>query len=572
MRLLKSFPFSTIVILLVIGYSAITLFFLTFLIPPFQKADEYGHYWRAIAVSKGTLFCDTSNQGLIEKKYLDFKNYFQVENHVFKETSLFPISLITHYNKIFNSNSTGKFNAGLCQNSPFGYFFNIVGFYLGNFLFENNLLIQFYLMRIVPALVYFVLVLCLQRRIKNYNVRLFYLIFSFLPMILHQVSAISLDSSIFIFFNPLVYLILSDVTSAQIQKRITYGNLVFFFAGLISLIKPIYIPLLFLGFLFKFSKKSLLFILITLILIGYQVKTYENYPLSPNLFSLKAQKQIIFSDPIFFFRAINNFLNSKRLVIPRFMEIFGVFGWADSSINFFLVLSLFFILTSLLWKTEIFLNKRSQIIFSLAILGTIILVFYGTYLGASRVGSKVLVGLQGRYFLPIFPFLLIFLRSIDLRYLVLMTAFLLVFNIFFTLKGRYYNYFYNPRLGKNCNKALDKNKTLTIDKDFKINISRREAKDENQKIILGFCLKIRNLSERPSYTYKLEFFDKNMNLIDRHYLRLTNNLIPEKIFTFINDQVSKSEMNILRITPIYKEDYEAPIEIDPQTIDLVYAF
>lgn len=124
----------------------------------------------------------------------------QVESHVFKFKTFFPVSLIKNYNQLFklDKEDSSKFEVGLCQNSPFGYLFNIIGFYLGQ-IFNLNLLYQFYLMRLIPALFYLFFVFILEKNIINPPSKIFFLVFSSLPMILHQISAISLDSSIFIF-------------------------------------------------------------------------------------------------------------------------------------------------------------------------------------------------------------------------------------------------------------------------------------------------------------------------------------------------------------------------------------
>ena len=73
--------------------SFILIFFLlmvfTFLVPPFHKPDEYGHFIRALSVSNGFLFCSKLKN-----------NEIQLENQFIKLNKSYPLAKITLDKKI----------------------------------------------------------------------------------------------------------------------------------------------------------------------------------------------------------------------------------------------------------------------------------------------------------------------------------------------------------------------------------------------------------------------------------------------------------------------------------------
>ena len=548
-------------------------FFLLFLVPPFQKADEYGHYWRMIGVKEGYFFCSDDNIQYINKKYIDFKDYFRVEQHVFKPTTSFPTSLIFNFSSFFNLNkSEFKTKIGLCQNSPFGYIFNIVGFLLGDF-FNLNLLFQFYLARLFPFIVFLILFNFFYSFLKEKYLKFYFLFFSTIPMIIHQITAISLDSALFIFLYVALFTFL--ILNSQNNKLSKRVRIFFYFLNLISLffvsfIKPIYFPLMLISILIYFSFKAFIFILIASFLIIFQVNQYLNYPLNPILFSLEAQKKIVFEDPIFFIESIINLIKDNQILISNIYGIFGVFGWTDSSISYFFVILYLLLFFFLSYKIKLRLSPIKFLFLFLICITTVILVLYGTYLGATTVGERIVLGLQGRYFLPVFPFILLsakFLRVKLIYYFLFMV--IIILNIFDVLKFRYFNRTVALKYedSKCAMQKITSNNFLELKNEIEFNLINRK----NDKII-GICLFIKSKKSNSGYiTYKISVFNQNNDLIERFYLRLLGEFDGKNEFKF------KKPYNLRKIkvsiSPFFKNKNESYIKINKDIFgDLIYSF
>src|SRR5689334_19236096 len=62
--------------ILFFAYVGVALLILTFFVPPFQKADEAGHYWRSVALTNLDVACSKDADGkyyyAMKRKYADF--------------------------------------------------------------------------------------------------------------------------------------------------------------------------------------------------------------------------------------------------------------------------------------------------------------------------------------------------------------------------------------------------------------------------------------------------------------------------------------------------------------------
>jgi hypothetical protein len=145
-----------------------------------------------------------------------------------------------------------------------------------------------------------------------------------------------LDSTLFI---ALLCLIGFFIKYKESENKI-YLFFSFCFATLVVITKPIYLPILI--FYLNYDKKYSFLIIFILFVTLFHGKIYEDYPLNKTLFSLKAQKSIVFSDPLYFFKAIINFFNSEDLLIARFIELIGTFGWMHLCLFILYYLGIYF--------------------------------------------------------------------------------------------------------------------------------------------------------------------------------------------------------------------------------------
>jgi len=121
------------------------------------------------------------------------------------------------------------------------------------------------------------------------------------------------------------------------------------------------------------------------------------------------------------FSILEIIIKTTFIKFPFYLQgVIGIFGWLEYGLDYFtyffyILLILFTIYQTKLEKKLLLLNWQN------IILGSIIFIFYLfllfiNYLFWTPYKSKVIEGIQGRYFLLIFPFLLFFLINIRQRY------------------------------------------------------------------------------------------------------------------------------------------------------------
>lgn len=131
----------------------------------------------------------------------------------------------------------------------------------------------------------------------------------------------------------------------------------------------------------------------------------------------------------------------------------------------------------------------------------------------------MILGLQGRYFLIFLPILLLIskeftLKLIRLNILLLVIFIFITFNIFSTIKNRYFNYFSNSKLGKKCIDGSKISDVIVVNQEFKKKLFNRTCDRESiESLVIGFCIKIINEKDSPSYTYRIELMMIKINLL-----------------------------------------------------------
>jgi uncharacterized membrane protein len=159
----------------------------------------------------------------------------------------------------------------------------------------------------------------------------------------------------------------------------------------------------------------------------------------------------------------------------------------DASLPFYLILSWYLFLINIGFNLSVKFSKLEKFTFILALLFGILFIFYGTYLGASTVGSEVVLGLQGRYFIPLLP-LFLFVISKGKKFKLAKTTFVLIFLLFLAtiflthniINNRYYNFQLAGIVDERCSKYVNDNAIAV--KKF-----TSQLKVENNRNIVGIC-------------------------------------------------------------------------------------
>lgn len=383
----------------------IGLLFLVLMIPGFV-ADEPAHIYRAYDISKGIFITPIDEDGKSSSnipKDLNLNERDSFDNYKALNDKLHEESNYEETEELFNP-AQGY--------NPIMYIFSSIAFLIGR-TFSLNTFLVVYLARIFNFIIFLILGYYAIKLIPIGKLVLF--IYFFNPMLIHQAASVSADSiinSIVLFFIAFVlHLYCQEKEMTKKQKIIFIIN-----AIAISLAKYVYFPVIFISLILLKSKaigekknRKILYITIgiTLILaiasylIGSRYEDLGVYAKEHNVNSIEQIKNII-THPITYISTI--FYTLSQFGEYYFYGFAGKYlGWINILVNSVPILIYGFLLgiSPILEKNEKQLQKKDKIIFNIVFLIVFVLVLTGMYLINSEVGSNIIEGVQGRYFIPI---------------------------------------------------------------------------------------------------------------------------------------------------------------------------
>lgn len=406
----------------------ISLFFgfiYVILLPPFQSVDEAAHFYRGYEISSGTFL----------SKKIDNKvgDYLPSSLEKFASRYTFLIKNIDkkiNVNYIINSaqiklnpNET-KFiefkNTALY--SPMCYLTQVPGMYIAKAFGVNPLWI-FYLGRISNLIFFTVIGYISLKIIPFYKLPMMLLLL--MPMTLSLAGALTSDVMVIGMNFLWVAVLLKFLTDDKLVnfRRI---SILFLLAFILALSKSYFllIPLILLLPRSKFKNLThyLTCILGTLLISVLFFVLWQNFinrlgfDMNSSANSVE-QLEFIFSNP---FNYCVILLKTFIIKLPRILiTMIGVLGWQDTRLDF-----LTYILYPILIILSIISENRTNFEFKtwqvLIIFSDIVLAFFfiftTLYLMWSNVGSPIILGLNGKYFIPVMmPLLLLFHNKIYLQ-------------------------------------------------------------------------------------------------------------------------------------------------------------
>ncbi len=444
-------------------YMTLSLLIFTFLVPPFQKSDETAHFHRAVSLTNLDFFCSKDAKGEyffpMKRKYAELPDVLHT----------FDVSF--HYENKFDSHwlhpdlSDPKYNEEalvyrFCSLPIPGYLPNSLGILAGKL--SPNPLVSFYLGRLFGALFFAAAVVFALRKVPDRYRPIIYL-YAALPIVLHQVSAISYDAVQLSLF-PLLFAYLTRFVTQD--ERIRPRDLLIFMALLLWVVNVrlfSYFPLLLLFLVIEHAKMAPTwprylviaggFFLVTgaitaLFDLIYLPRAADSAPAGFGI-DAAAQVQFVLHHPWAFFEACYNTMKAQRGEgLSR--ETVAVFGWIDYTLNY-VPYYLFFALEAVVVYRTALLDRVAlrplQIFFLFATIAlTALSLFFSLYAVWTPVGINIIDGLQGRYFLGLLP-LSIFLISQVVVYfgrrqaamgLLTIVGVVLLFNMYRAVMLRYY--------------------------------------------------------------------------------------------------------------------------------------
>lgn len=457
------------VIALFFSFGVILSLFLTFIVPPFQKADEITHFHRAISVASGTLVCPKDSNGVFVNNIpsylarLPHDTYFDIVRS--DTNSSLPKSLL--FRLLLNSEWSSKpTNVAYSCVLPFIHYLPVGLILALPVSLGLNPIFIFFLGRltntIISLILFYFAVKIIPRKLKL--VPLFILS---LPMVLHQISSFSKDA-LHISFGVLAisYLFYFLKKKTLVKKE----ELIVFFTSLLMTVsaRPQYFLLAFLPFLIPFEKVerikhtrlpikilSFVFILLLggLIIWLLSTETYsanansyvgDSAPLIRNGFVYpELQLKYLQKEPLKFIEILDKTLNERSNFYIE--TLVGGFGWLEYKLSWFINFVYFALFTIVFIKTRRHfpnLSKVGFIILNLVMVGSVVGIFLSFYLYGSSVSTDVVGGVQGRYFIILLPLLLWSLSLVDRYFKGKLLGVILVFvlaSIMSTVGMRYYS-------------------------------------------------------------------------------------------------------------------------------------
>ena len=390
--------------------------FLIFIIPigliylcsmvPYQVADEPAHIIRAYEVYNDGQFIakldeNSKHRAIIPKALAEY-NLSNIKNY---EDLQEKWQIKTDYNETQEVYTEAQGYCGIA------YIFSGFGLWIAKIL-NLNILVGIYLARLLNFTFFVLLGYFAIKKIPFGKMVL--TLYMFMPMLIHQAASVSPDSminAVAIFF--IAYILYLTFKAEQVSKKeiaMIFGITIF-----LSLVKIVYLPLVGLLLLLicnkKIEKKKKLIIIIGSILIGlivgaswylYQSQYIDEreYVQSNNINATEQIKGIL-SNPINYAKTLKNTFNVMGE--DYLLGLVGnKLGWQSISVSDTYIIITIFILIIAGWfeKNEIAMNGKQRLWVLAISFGIILLVFTAMYISWSIVGSQIISGVKGRYFIP----------------------------------------------------------------------------------------------------------------------------------------------------------------------------
>jgi len=429
-----------------------------FILPPFQSVDEGMHFYRTYQISTGRLIAKKVDNKIGDKLPKSLSTFYELYvpfiKNIDKKTNkndivhIFKIPL--EKDNIIHTEFT---NTALY--SPICYLTQLPGVAIAKAI-KAPLAGIYYAGRLSNLLSYCLLVYFAIKIIPFFKLPL--MVISLMPMSLSLAGAFTCDVAVlglnFLWIAMILrFIISSKEDDGKIAVRIIIAA---FLAFLISLTKS-YILLLPLIFLippktFKTRKQYILFMasVIFAAIAGLTLWSLciKGLTLNMNTTCADAASQIIFikSHPLHY---IGVLLKTFIIKTPRLIiTMIGVLGWQDVKLDWITYIIypflIYFSVSADNFNFTLYKWQKYLIIVN-TIIGTVI-TYTSLYLMWSPVGNDVVLGLNGKYFIPMMlPLLLLFKKSTskfdceNVKIAIVIGLILILFSSELSLFHRFYN-------------------------------------------------------------------------------------------------------------------------------------
>ena len=391
--------------------------FWAYLIPPFQTPDETVHFYRAYEVAEGHMTSGHDENGRIGNYFSasiqEFADKVKVRDIIFHPEVKLSSEELEEAKKIYISEGNQIFYEfpSSAIYSPIPYLPQAIGIFIAKGLDWSvfNILLT---ARVFNLLAYALLTFYAIKIMPKLKGCLFLL--ALMPMSLHQAASISGDALLFgVAFLLIAYvcrLIFSEEATAFTKKDFL---IILALSLAVSLAKPAYFVLFLMLFLIPLQKyksrgaywKNNIAIGVLSIAALFSWMAFGNESAANND-PIEQTKWILLHPLQYTEQLLGTFLYGDQLPL----QFVGVLGWLDTPIPY--AISFLF---AILFTTSIIMEKRGEPEKKETVMrGLLLLVIYlieaaivvtMLFLAWPQDDPRMVLGVQGRYFIPIFPLL-----------------------------------------------------------------------------------------------------------------------------------------------------------------------
>ena len=394
-----------------------------FVTPPLQSPDEGVHFIRSYLLNDKQLFPIKNSEGKVGNylpsaivQFVDSTKYmcFHPENKYTYSQLIQNSSIKLDFrDTLFNDYQNAYSLAYLPQ--AFGmrvarelyYFFDDV---------TLSPALLMYFGRVFNLLLY---IICIYMAIKRTPIlKGTFLFLALMPMSIFQAASLSYD----VLINSVLFLWLAIIFDYAFSEttRVKYSELVIMalLFTLVNIAKPVYSPMLLMVLLIpknKIKKKPILtigsFLALNCVLyMGWSIlaKHLTSVAADSGASVFSDQVNYILSDPVQYIGIMLRTLTEMNYEI----SFYGVLGWLDTYFPsaFYLIGLAMLVVTVILDEqyNEARISNKTRIWSFMFGLGSIFLIFLALYTLWSPLKSNLIYGVQGRYFIPLIPTLVLF--------------------------------------------------------------------------------------------------------------------------------------------------------------------
>jgi len=384
-----------------------------FITPPFFVVpDEAYHFYKAYGISEGYVIPEKigNEAGVSIPEYT-----LDTISASFNQKINFEDVINSKVNINVNKN-TEKFvdmsRFAVVTYPPVPYAVSALAIKLGVF-FDLSPFVLLYMARFANFLIWFFLVYLAIKIIPVHKWVL--LMIALMPMTIFEAASVSADSlTIGLSFLFIAYILRLALVNHNFTR--TDFLIICVLGVLLALTKSIYVFILFLFLLIptgkfpnykkKYTIFSIILIPISLLSVGWVFLTNNLYKPYIANWSLNAQLAFVLNHPLnYLILLIKSFISYWVSYLASFV------GFLFVPFTFALVYFLILIFVAILDKNEFKLSLRNKLVSLMIVLSSVFVIMTFDYLTWNPIGNNFIIGVQGRYFIPIAPILLFLLYN-----------------------------------------------------------------------------------------------------------------------------------------------------------------